>query len=183
MFQSGIRISLQAGSQPGNPVRVRKLGPCWIARSLRSQRFCTYTLLTNTGRWKMSESKILVVDDSQAVRKAVRRSLVNAGYDVTCASNGYEAIDLLTADFSLMILDIKMPGLDGYEVCEQLKSAGVNFQNLPIIFLTCSGSHALELLGKQYGAYLQKPVAPEVLVAAVKDQLSFNPAHSNENCL
>lgn len=120
----------------------------------------------------MSGSKILVVDDSQTIRNAVRRALANAGYEVVCASNGHEAIDVLTDDFDLMVLDINMPGLDGYEVCEQLKSTDINLQNLPIIFLTSTDSHALELLGQHYGAYLQKPVSPKVLLKAVEAQLS-----------
>lgn len=129
----------------------------------------------------MSNSKILVVDDSRTIRNAVKRTLVTAGYDVICASNGHEAIDLLNDEFDLMILDINMPGLDGFEVCEQLKSSDVNMQNLPIIFLTSDDSHALELLGRQFGAYLQKPVSPEVLVSAVKEQLASDSVATNSN--
>ena len=80
-----------------------------------------------------------------------------------------------------MILDINMPGLDGFEVCEQLKSSDVNMQNLPIIFLTSDDSHALELLGRQFGAYLQKPVSSEVLVSAVKEQLASDSVATNSN--
>ncbi len=129
----------------------------------------------------MSNSKILVVDDSRTIRNAVKRTLVTAGYDVICASNGHEAIDLLNDEFDLMILDINMPGLDGFEVCEQLKSSDVNMQNLPIIFLTSDDSHALELLGRQFGAYLQKPVSSEVLVSAVKEQLASDSVATNSN--
>ena len=129
----------------------------------------------------MSNSKILVVDDSRTIRNAVKRTLVTAGHDVICASNGHEAIDLLNDEFDLMILDINMPGLDGFEVCEQLKSSDVNMQNLPIIFLTSDDSHALELLGRQFGAYLQKPVSSEVLVSAVKEQLASDSVATNSN--
>ena len=129
----------------------------------------------------MSNSKILVVDDSRTIRNAVKRTLLTAGYDVICASNGHEAIDLLNDEFDLMILDINMPGLDGFEVCEQLKSSDVNMQNLPIIFLTSDDSHALELLGRQFGAYLQKPVSSEVLVSAVKEQLASDSVATNSN--
>lgn len=129
----------------------------------------------------MSNSKILVVDDSRTIRNAVKRTLVTAGYDVICASNGHEAIDLLNDEFDLMILDINMPGLDGFEVCEQLKSSDVNMQNLPIIFLTSDDSHALELLGRQFGAYLQKPVSSEVLVSAVKERLASDSVATNSN--
>jgi len=127
----------------------------------------------------MSGLKILVVDDSEIIRKAVKRSLVSAGFDVVCACNGHEAIDLLSDDFDLMVLDIHMPGLDGFEVCEQLKASDIDFQHLPIIFLTSSVSRALELLGEQYGAYLQKPVAPDVLLRAVNKQLLLGQANAS----
>lgn len=123
----------------------------------------------------MTTSKILVVDDSQTVRNAVKRILTNAGYQVTCACDGHEAIDRLDSNPDLMVLDINMPGLDGYGVCEQLESKDINPQKLPIVFLTSNESHALELLGKQYGAYLQKPVEPEKLLSVVDEQLSAIP--------
>ena len=123
----------------------------------------------------------MVVDDCRSIRMAVKRALTTAGYDVVCASNGHEAIDLLTNEFKLMILDINMPGLDGYEVCEQLKLSAINLEKLPIIFLTADDSHALELLGRQFGAYLQKPVSPKVLVNAVKGHLASTAATTNQN--
>ena len=141
--------------------------------------FNSFALNHHYGPLEMSNSKILVVDDSRTIRNAVKRTLVTTGYDVVCASNGHEAIDLLTDDFDLMILDINMPGLDGFEVCEQLKSSDVNVQNLPIIFLTSDDSRALELLGQQFGAYLQKPVSAEVLVSAVKEQLASDSVATN----
>lgn len=119
----------------------------------------------------MSDSKILVVDDSRTVRNAVKRALTNAGYEVVCACDGNEAIERLDTKPDLMVLDINMPGLDGYGVCEQLESAGIGRQQLPIVFLTSNGTHAMELLGKQYGAYLQKPVRPNALLSAIKEQL------------
>ena len=126
----------------------------------------------------MSALKILVVDDSDTIRKDVKRALLNAGFDVVCACNGHEAIDLLSDEFDLMVLDINMPGLDGFEVCEQLKTTDIDFQHLPIIFLTASVSRALELLGEQYGAYLQKPVAPDTLLRAVNKQLLLAQANA-----
>jgi len=120
----------------------------------------------------MSAQKILVVDDSRAIQNAVKRVLTEAGYDVVCASNGHEAIDFLFDGFDLMVLDINMPGMDGYEVCEQLKSSDVDVQKLPIVFLTSSQSHALQLLGREFGAYLRKPVASETLLNAIEEQLA-----------
>ncbi len=129
----------------------------------------------------MPASKILVVDDSSTVRKAVKRILITAGYEVTCACDGYEAIDRLDSNPDLMVLDINMPGLDGYGVCEQLEATGIHPQKLPIVFLTSNDSHALELLGKQYGAYLHKPVEPEKLLAVVDEQLSANSTSVSSN--
>lgn len=127
----------------------------------------------------MSAQKILLVDDNQTIRKAVKRVLASAGYDVVCASNGHEAIDLLNDQFDLMVLDIIMPGLDGYGVCEQLKSSDMDLESLPIIFLTSDTSHALEMLGQQFGAYLKKPVDSNVLLNAVKEQLSAKASSTN----
>ena len=56
----------------------------------------------------MSDLKILVVDDSDTIRKAVKRALLNAGFDVVCACNGHEAIDLLSDEFDLMVLDLSL---------------------------------------------------------------------------
>ncbi len=113
----------------------------------------------------MSVKKILVVDDSHTVRAVVKCTLVEAGYSVVTAAGGVEALELIKSERpALAVLDIRMPGMDGYAVCEEIKKLGQPFQRLPIIFLTALESHALELLGDQLGAYLQKPVkAPELL--------------------
>ena len=120
----------------------------------------------------MSAAKILVVDDSRAVRVSVQRVLEAAGYEVICAVDGNEAISRLDQNPHLMILDINMPGLDGYGVCEQLAAIGVDSQTLPIVFLTSNDSHAMELLGQQYGAYVHKTADGDQLLGVVADQLS-----------
>ena len=121
----------------------------------------------------MSKPKILVVDDSQSVRVQVKRILVQAGYEVITAEDGNEAIAMLCHNPELMILDVNMPGLDGYSVCEKLKSMGTEFQDLPIVFLTSMNSKALEMLGREFGDYLQKPVCEADLLAAVRAQLDL----------
>jgi CheY-like chemotaxis protein len=135
----------------------------------------SFRLLVNQHKrlLEMPASKILVVDDSRTVRNAVKRVLIGAGYEVICASDGHEALERLEAGPDLMVLDINMPGLDGYGVCEQLEARGRQSQDLPIVFLTSNDSHALELLGEQYGAYLQKPVEPDELLRVVGRQLSL----------
>lgn len=119
----------------------------------------------------MSMPRLLVVDDSQTVRVQVQRILAQAGYEVITASDGNEAMELLRHQPQLMVLDVNMPGLDGYSVCEKLKDMGSEYQHLPIVFLTSVNSRALELLGQEFGAYLQKPVVEADLLDAVKHQL------------
>ena len=119
----------------------------------------------------MSTSKLLVVDDSHSVRVQVTRILTGAGYEVITAADGHEALDLLRHEPHLMVLDVNMPGLDGYSVCEKLKGMGSDYQELPIVFLTCMNTRALELLGREFGAYLQKPVSESDLLNAVRTQL------------
>lgn len=117
--------------------------------------------------------KLLIVDDCQSIRLTVQRILSQAGYEVITAANGNEAIERLQEEPSLMVLDIEMPGMDGYGVCEKLRELGKEYERLPIIFLTCLESKALELLGHEFGAYLKKPVHPGELVSVVKKQLSL----------
>lgn len=121
----------------------------------------------------MPQPKLLVVDDSQSTRLAISRILKTAGYEVITAINGIEAIDMLAEEPSLMVLDVNMPGLDGYGVCEQLRQFGSKYDNLPIVFLTSLESRALELLGREYGAYLQKPVEDGKLLDVIQHQLQL----------
>jgi DNA-binding response OmpR family regulator len=121
----------------------------------------------------MSVHKLLIVDDCQSIRLTVQRILSQAGYDVITAANGDEAIARLQEAPSLIVLDIEMPGTDGYGVCEKLRELGEDYAHLPVVFLTCLESKALELLGREFGAYLKKPVQPGELLAVVERQLAF----------
>lgn len=117
----------------------------------------------------MSVPKILVVDDSRTVRTVVQRALIEAGFEVITAADGLEAVELAKNERpELAVLDICMPFMDGYAVCDELKKLGPPLNKLPIIFLTTLESHALELLGNTLGAYLHKPVCCEELVRAVQ---------------
>ena len=116
--------------------------------------------------------KLLVVDDSQAVRIKVKRVLSDAGYDVITACDGLEAIAKLDQGPALIVLDVNMPGLDGYGVCEKLRELGSAYDNLPVVFLTSLESKALELLGREFGAYLNKPVCDQKLLSVVEEQLA-----------
>ncbi len=119
----------------------------------------------------MPKPKLLIVDDSQSVRLTVKRILSEAGYDVITACNGLEAIEKLPEEPALVVLDVNMPGLDGYGVCEKIREMGPKYDNLPIVFLTSLESRALELLGREFGAYLNKPVCEQRLLSVVEQQL------------
>lgn len=116
----------------------------------------------------MSKLKVLVADDSRTIRTQLRQILSQAGYEVITASDGCEAVDQICAQRPfLAVLDINMPIMDGYGVCQELKRRGEPLDRLPVVFLTTLRSRALEMLGGEMGAYLQKPVDPDELLEAV----------------
>lgn len=116
----------------------------------------------------MDKLKILVVDDEDRMRKLVRDFLVKAGYVVLEAGDGSEAMEIIYAnkDISLLILDVMMPRMDGWEVCREVRS----FSRIPIIMLTARGDERDELLGFELGVdeYISKPFSPKILVARVE---------------
>lgn len=112
---------------------------------------------------------IVIADDSQTVRTQLRQVLTAAGFTVSEAENGEQAVQRICRDKPfLTIVDINMPELDGYGVCQRLRDLGSPWDELPIIFLTSVQSHALEVLGDQMGAYLKKPVDPDQIVDTVR---------------
>lgn len=116
----------------------------------------------------MAPPKVLVADDCATERTIVSRILSDIGLDVVTASDGSEAIERFRQEQpALAILDINMPHLSGYEVCGQLQDLGPPGDNVPVVFLTSDRSNALQLLGDQLGAYLQKPVDPDALIEVV----------------
>lgn len=120
----------------------------------------------------MPDAKILIADDSKTVRTTVAQTLADAGYEVILASDGITALELAcNRRPDIAILDIVMPDMDGYAVCEKLKAMGSPWREIPIVFLTCVKSQALEVLGSEFGAYLNKPVNPLVLLATIERQL------------
>ncbi|QEG20658.1 response regulator [Mariniblastus fucicola] len=120
----------------------------------------------------MTMSTILVVDDCQTIRLAVKRILTEAGYSVIVARDGEEALTKLAENPALIVLDVNMPGLDGYGFCERMSREDPVYQDIPIVFLTTENSRALEMLGREMGAYLQKPVNDNDLLSVVETQLS-----------
>lgn len=115
----------------------------------------------------MEALKILVVDDEARMRKLVKDFLTKQGYSVIEAADGAEAIDIFFSkkDISLVILDVMMPKMDGWEVCKEIRK----FSKVPIIMLTAKSTENDELLGFDLGVdeYITKPFSPKILVARV----------------
>lgn len=121
-----------------------------------------------TGGFIMENIKILVVDDESRMRKLVRDFLIKKGFEVLEAADGEEAVELFFRDkeIALIILDIMMPKMDGWQVCREIRKQS----KLPIIMLTAKGDERDELLGFQLGVdeYISKPFSPKILVARVE---------------
>lgn len=116
----------------------------------------------------MEKLKVLVVDDESRMRKLVKDFLVKKDFEVLEAENGAEAIDVFFADndISLVILDVMMPKMDGWEVCREIRQ----YSKVPIIMLTARSDERDELLGFELGVdeYISKPFSPKILVARVE---------------
>ncbi len=115
----------------------------------------------------MDKVKILLVDDESRMRKLVKDFLVKKDYMVIEAEDGVKAIDLFFSnkDISLVILDVMMPNMDGWQVCREIR----NFSKVPIIMLTAKADERSELQGFDLGVdeYITKPFSPKILVARV----------------
>ncbi|HSH01351.1 MAG TPA: response regulator [Anaerolineae bacterium] len=121
----------------------------------------------------MNNWSVLVVDDEPMARTLLRLMLVRAGFEVFEAENGFDAIDKVKeTPPDLVILDVMMPDLDGFSVCEQLRSEA-NTADLPIIMLSAKTDTDSVNRGMQMGAtkYLTKPISHEELTRHVKEIL------------
>ena len=116
----------------------------------------------------MERLKVLVVDDESRMRKLVRDFLVKKDFEVLEAGDGAEAIDIFfaTKDIALVILDVMMPKMDGWQVCREIRA----YSQVPIIMLTAKSDESDELLGFELGVdeYISKPFSPKILVARVE---------------
>ena len=116
----------------------------------------------------MDKTKILVVDDESRMRKLVKDFLVRQGYTVLEAADGMEAMDYFyeDKDIPLIILDVMMPKMDGWQVCREIRM----HSKVPIIMLTARSEERDELQGFDLGVdeYISKPFSPKILVARVE---------------
>ncbi len=116
----------------------------------------------------MDNLKVLVVDDEARMRKLVKDFLMIKGFRVIEAGDGEEAVDLFFSqkDIALIILDVMMPRMDGWEVCRSIRK----YSQVPIIMLTARGEEQDELQGFDLGVdeYISKPFSPKILVARVE---------------
>lgn len=112
--------------------------------------------------------KILVVDDESRMRKLVKDFLVKSNYEVVEAEDGAQAVDIFFEqnDIDLIILDVMMPKMDGWQVCREIRA----YSKVPIIMLTAKADERDELQGFELGVdeYISKPFSPKILVARVE---------------
>ncbi len=110
----------------------------------------------------MNKLKVLVVDDESRMRKLVKDFLVKQNYEVLEAGDGSEALDIFfeNQDIALIILDVMMPRMDGWQVCREVR----NYSKVPIIMLTARADERDELQGFQLGVdeYIAKPFSPKI---------------------
>lgn len=130
----------------------------------------------------MAKENILIVDDEEDVLELVRYNLAREGYNTHTAATGEEAVKRTREIMpDLVILDLMLPGMDGFEVCRRLKG-DPKTQAIPIIMVTAKGEESDVVVGLELGAddYVTKPFSPRVLLARVRRTLQRNVARDME---
>lgn len=125
----------------------------------------------------MKKPSVLVVEDDTDIQQLVSYNLIKAGFNVTCADSGEEALQRLSQEsFDAMVLDLMLPGKDGNEICRIVRTQKVT-QSLPIIMLTAKSEEDDIIAGLKCGAddYITKPFSPRVLIARIEAALRRNP--------
>ena len=118
----------------------------------------------------MAEEKILVVDDEEHIQELIKFNLEKNGYKVICADNGIDAIKLAKEQLpQLMLLDLMLPGMDGLDVCKEIRKDS-SMSNMPIIMITAKAEEIDKIIGLELGAddYITKPFSVRELVARIK---------------
>lgn len=127
------------------------------------------------------KTKILLVDDEKDIVEFLQYNLEQEGFNVITAYDGKEALEKMSQKPDLLILDVMMPRMNGYEVCEKLRALD-DYKNIPIVFLTAKSSEIDEVHGLNIGAndYIQKPISPKKLIARVRSNLRKIETTQNE---
>jgi len=116
--------------------------------------------------------KILLVDDEVDILEFLKYNLEQDNFEVLVSSNGNDALKKISQNPDLIVLDIMMPEMDGFELYQQIKT-NKEYQDIPIIFLTAKSGETDEIKGLDLGAsdYIQKPISPKKLIARIKSNL------------
>lgn len=128
----------------------------------------------------MKKPGILVVEDDTDIQQLVSYNLIKAGFNVTCADTGEEALQILAREqIDAMVLDLMLPGKDGNEVCQAVRTQEKT-RDLPIIMLTAKSEEDDIVRGLEFGAddYVTKPFSPRVLIARIEAALRRTPEPS-----
>lgn len=128
--------------------------------------------------------KILLVDDEKDIVEFLKYNLEQNNFSVIVGYNGEEALQMLNEKPDLIILDIMMPKLNGFDTCKRIREKD-EFKNVPIMFLTAKDGETNEIKGLELGAndYIQKPISPNKLIARVKSNLRKVESYRNEEKL
>ncbi len=121
----------------------------------------------------MARKRILVVEDDEDIQELVRFNLAKEGYQITLVESGEEGLESARNDKpDLVVLDLMLPGMDGLDVCRQLKNDPLT-QHIPVVMLTAKGEESDIVVGLELGAddYITKPFSPKVLAARLKTVL------------
>ncbi len=130
------------------------------------------------------KTKILLVDDEKDIVEFLQYNLEQEGFQVISAHDGKEALEKLVERPDLIVLDVLMPKIDGFEVCKKIRSMD-EFKNTPVIFLTAKTAEIDEIQGLNLGAddFIQKPISPRKLIARVKSNLRKNETAQSETVI
>lgn len=133
----------------------------------------------------MGKLNVLVVEDEIDIQQLVSYNLIRAGFNVSCADNGEEALEVLrTEQVDCVLLDLMLPGMSGMDVCKTIRRKGVSAKRaIPIIMLTARGEEEDVVSGLEVGAddYITKPFSPKVLIARIKAVVKRAVSERDEN--
>lgn len=130
-----------------------------------------------------SVAKILVVDDEKDIVELLKYNLTRSGFKVITAYDGQEAMEKLSREPDLILLDVMMPKLNGFDVCRRIRSME-EYKNVPIIFLTARSAESDEIHGLNLGAndFIQKPISINKIMARIKSNLRLSErSHGQSN--